>query len=427
MINARISYRSILNFVLFLIFPFSVVIDIYNGYGINSEGGSSPLALGYKGLLMIVCLVACFSGKTFAKGRGCILLFLFFFLIEFLYWTIADSYFNLGAELKFLLKFIFPYIVLAFLFRFENYIENRRFIKLITYYPVISALSIIFFQIIGIGVSTYGDGLGAKGLFTAGNDIGLILLTGNCVLCYLYTETFHAKYLFAIIAISAADIMLGTMAGMGGTIVVLLFLFFKMIFTRHRVISAWRKLIGFFVLSVVVISALTISINFVANSNYLLSKADALLEGDSRSGLKDAAVFVLSKYGICDWTLGRGYTDFGRSVAIQVGQMEGGGSRLTEMDFHDLLGYYGILVGGSVIMFSIYVFAISLKKFFKTKDNFSYWSVIALALFIGHSALAGHGYTSPQTSLEYVAIAFLAIRDARNDWDPNLMENSQKG
>jgi len=92
------------------------------------------------------------------------------------------------------------------------------------------------------------------------------------------------------------------------------------------------------------------------------------------------------------------------------------------MDFHDLVGYYGILVGGSVIMFSIYVFVISLKKFLKTRNNFSYWTVIALALFIGHSALAGHGYTSPQSSLEYVAIAFLAIRNARHDRDSDLMK-----
>ena len=380
------------------------------------------MAFGYKGLLMTVCFVACFSGKAFAKGRVCILLFLFLFLIEFLYWTIADSYFNPDAELGFLLKCIYPYIVLAFLFRFGNYIENRRFVRLITYYPVISALSIIFFQLVGIGVSSYGDGLGAKGLFTAGNDIGLVLLTGNCVLCYLYTETFHAKYLFAVLTVSAVGIMLGTMAGMGGTIIVLLFLFFKIIFTRHRVISAWRKLTGFLVLLVAITSALTISINFVANSNYLLRKADALLEGDSRAGLEDAAVSVLSKYGICDWALGRGYTGFGRSVAIQTGQMRNGGFRLTEMDFHDLVGYYGILVGGSVIMFSIYVFVISLKKFLKTRNNFSYWTVIALALFIGHSALAGHGYTSPQSSLEYVAIAFLAIRNARHDRDSDLMK-----
>lgn len=389
---------------------------MYNGYGINSGGGSSLLALGYKGLLMIVCLAVCFSGKTFAKGQVCILLFLFFFLMEFLYWTIADSYFNPGAELKLLLKFIYPYIVLAFLLRFENYIENKSFIKLITCYPIIAAISIIFCLIFGLGTSAYnGNALGTRGFFGAGNDIGLLLLMGNCVLCYLYTETFYVKYLFAIMAVSLAAIMLNSMAGMGGTMVVLIILFFKMVFARHRVISMGRRLLGFFIVSVVIIGALTICINFVTNSNFLQHKVDILLEGDSRVGLKAAAVSTLSKYGILDWTLGWGRTGFGRSVAIQTGQMGDDGIRVTEMDFHELLGDYGILVGGSVIMFSIYVFVISLKKFLKTRNNFSYWSVIALALFIGHSVLAGHGYTSAQSSLEYVAIAFLAIRNARKE------------
>ncbi len=417
MISTKNPYRSVLNFALFLIFPFSVFIDMYNGYGVYLEQGSSLLALGYKGLLMIVCLVACFSGKSFAKGQVYIfLLFFIFFFMEFLYWTIGNSYFNPGAEFKLLLRFIYPYIILAFLFRFENYIENNSFIKLITYYPIIAAISMIFCLITGLGASNYaGYTLGTKGFFGAGNDICLLLLMGNCVLCYLYTETFHVKYLFAIMLVSLASIMLTSMAGMGGTIVVLIFLFFKIIFARFRVISMGRKLLGFFVISVVIIGALTICINIVTKSNYLQHKVDALLEGNSRAGLEDAAVSTLSKYGILDWTLGCGLIDFGSSVAIQTGQIGNDGIRVTEMDFHELLGAYGILVGGSVIMFSIYVFVISLKKFLKTRNNFSYWTVIALALFIGHSALAGHGYTSPQTSLEYVAIAFLAIRNARHD------------
>ena len=76
-----------------------------------------------------------------------------------------------------------------------------------------------------LGVSSYGEidstyGFGTKGFFTAGNDIGLVLLLTNCLLCYLYLSTQETKYLLKIIVVTVATIMLGTMAGIGGSIII---------------------------------------------------------------------------------------------------------------------------------------------------------------------------------------------------------------
>ena len=77
------------------------------------------------------------------------------------------------------------------------------------------------------------------------------------------------------------------------------------------------------------------------------------------------------------------------------------------MDFHDIVGYYGLLLGGIVLLFSFYVLYSTIKYYLKTKSVFFFWMVILLCLFIGHGYFAGHAYTSTQSALLFVGVVFV--------------------
>ena len=143
-----------------------------------------------------------------------------------------------------------------------------------------------------------------------------------------------------------------------------------------------------------------------SEDSYMLERFYVLLAGGSRTSLKEAAEQVFEGFNIIQWGLGKGYTGFGRSVAL-IRNVEG--YRLTEMDMHDLIGYYGIIIGGVVLFFSFYVLYITFCRYIKYKLPINFWGIIAVCLFIGHGYFAGHAYSSTQSSLLFVGIAFIIL------------------
>jgi hypothetical protein len=151
-------------------------------------------------------------------------------------------------------------------------------------------------------------------------------------------------------------------------------------------------------------------IGIFIEDSYMLERLYVLLAGDSRTRLKEAAEQVFKGFNMIQWGMGRGYTGFGRSVALNR-NIEG--FRLTEMDMHDLIGYYGVIIGGIVLLFSFYVLYFTFCRYIKYKLPINFWGIIAMCLFIGHGYLAGHAYSSTQSSLLFVGIAFI-ILSAKN-------------
>ncbi|WP_018336910.1 O-antigen ligase family protein [Butyricimonas synergistica] len=405
-----IPYKICCQFFLWLVFVISVFVDMYNGY-IQHYFNTTPFfpAL-YKGFILVICLVVCLLNKwsTFFK---CASLLLFIYVLTWTYWCVCEPYFDLTSELNYFIKFSFSYWVLAFLFGMKKYINNDEFLKLLTQYGVIAAFSIIVLFYLGLGVNSYGEidsayGFGTKGFFTAGNDIGLVLLLTNCLLCYLYLSTHKIYYLIKIIVVTIATIMLGTMAGIGGSIIVWIMLIYFILFSSKIFLTRGKKIfmfLGMFVL----LSYIVYNVFYLfSEDSYMLERFYVLLAGGSRTSLKEAAEQVFEGFNIIQWGLGKGYTGFGRSVAL-IRNVEG--YRLTEMDMHDLIGYYGIIIGGVVLFFSFYVLYITFCRYIKYKLPINFWGIIAVCLFIGHGYFAGHAYSSTQSSLLFVGIAFIIL------------------
>ena len=410
-----VKYSSICHLIVWLIFTFSVFIDMYNGYCQHYMGASPFLPSFYKGGLLLLCIVGCLwkEWTPFLKG---LLFGLFLYAMAFLYWIIFIPSFDFGDELGYFVKFFYPYFVLVFLFRCRKYIQEDEFIRLLTYYGIIAAASIILLFFLGLGVSSYGEidapyGFGTKGFFTAGNDIGLTLLMTNCLLCYLYVTGHKFRHLCEIILVTIASIMLGTMAGMGGVLLIWGVLVYFVLFVSKGLFSRRQKFLLASVVGLILLYIIYSVVGIFWVDDYMLQRFDILLAGDSRTGLKEAANQVFENFNGMQWLFGMGYSGFGKEVA-QNRFLDG--YRLTEMDFHDIVGYYGLLLGGSVLLFSFYVLYNAIKYYLKTKSAFFFWMIILLCLFIGHGYLAGHAYTSTQSALLFVGSAFVMLTKRSN-------------
>ncbi len=405
-----VKYSTICHFILLLIFPFSVFVDMYNGYCHHYLSGTPLFPSLYKGGLVAFCVIYCFI-KPWSPFFKSLLVVLFLYAIAFLYWIVSVSSFNVADELNYFIKFSYPYFVLAFLFQCQQYIQIDKFITLLTYYGVTAATSIILLFFLGLGVSSYGEidaayGFGTKGFFTAGNDIGLTLLMTNCLLCYLYVINHKFTYLLKIILVTIGTIMLGTMAGIGGSLLIWGILAYFIVFVSRDLFSIRQKLVIACIVIALLIYILSVVLDILAEDKYMLQRFDVLLSGDSRTGLRETANQVFENFNVAQWLLGMGFSGFGRAVALN-NNMDG--YRLTEMDFHDVVGYYGLLVGGAVLLFSFYVLWLAVKTYLKIKSVLAFWIIILLCLFIGHGYLAGHAYTSTQSALLFVGIAFVLL------------------
>ena len=314
------TYQWGCQIILFFVFTFSVFVDMYNGYCQHYMNFSPLFPSVYKGGLLLVCVLSCLVGRWTSFFKG-LLFILFFYTLACYYWMICIPYFNPIEELNYIIKFSFPYFILAFLFQYRRYIRIDKFIRILTYYGVIAAFSIILLFYLGLGVNSYGEidtayGFGTKGFFTAGNDIGLVLLMTNCLLCYLYVSTHELKYLLEIMCVTVGTIMLGTMAGIGGTLLIWCILIGFILFISKNLLTLKQKVVLTCFVSVTLVCIISNIIDIFINDTHMWQRFEILSMGGSRTGLKVAANQVFDNFDGIQWLLGRGYTGFAKGIAM---------------------------------------------------------------------------------------------------------------
>lgn len=395
--------------MLILLFPLSCIFDIYNGYTNLFYDRSATISLLYKGILFILCILYSINRK---KSLFFIFIYLILYLSCFLYWQVSDTFKGTFVEeTNSFLKISYPYAVLLYIYSYSREIKERILVNNIIAYGIIAVITIIITFILGIGVNSYGGEtayqFGTKGFFTAGNDIGLSILLSNCIACYAILNKFSSVKLSIVVLLSVGGVMIGSIAGIGGTFVVIFCLFYYIFINGNQVMSANHRLFLILFLIVLVFIGIFEFVDIMLSDDYFVSRIDSMLAGNSRGSLEESAKNLIEDFGIGSWLFGNSAGGFRRMMASQL---HDAGSVLTEMDFYDLIGYYGIIFGGSLIGLSFYFFYVSIRIYLKCKSALMYWISISLALFIGHGFFAGHAYTSPTVSLLYVGIVGLVIK-----------------
>lgn len=420
----KISKLKIVNGFIFFFIIGSLLVDLYNGYTQKISGDETSLQYLYKGAVFIIAAPAILKNN---KYSGLLLFILFLISLSFIY-CIGNNYIvSPKTDIVFYSKVLYGYFILLFFIINKKYIKFDILINYIILYGVIAAISIFVTYFLGISLYKYGEdySFGIQGLFIAGNDLGLTFLICNSMNFYKFAKTENPIYIISNIIISLASIVLGSVAGIFGTVsLIVLFAFTSIFFFRKRnKIGPWLK---FYLIALVIIvtPVLITAVSFIINiDSYNREKfsIDRLASGGARNILKESGVKVIDSYNWTDLLFGKGSSNFLDAVGKE---MHIGSARAIELDQYELIGTCGIILGSILLIIPIILFLAYIRRFLQTKSLFYLWGCIALGLFISHGWVAGHAYLNVM-SLQFVAIlAFGFISNFENE--KNIIRDENK-
>lgn len=406
------------NILLFFVYIFSVFIDLFNGYIQQVHDSNSFIPILFKGgvILYLIRYVLKLSNVVAKYTR----LLLIFYFISLGYWIGAGYYSIPSYEINLILKFVYPYFVLSYLmYKYKSPVDLLY--KYPIFYAVIGAISIYMAFFWGMGVGAYGGvdnayGFGVKGFFKATNDTGIMLLICSCFTCYLYSITRKKRYLLILILLSFSTMLIGSVAGTMGSILIFNLFFISLFFRFRDVKFSFRiKFVLSIIYAIVLFSAISIAVYIITYDEYMLKKYGSitalLFEDHARAPMTETAQKIFDSFSFLDYIFGQGYSAFhlffGKSYAgLNI-------PTLVEKDVYDLLGGYGLLLGGNLLLFPCLILFISVKKLFQYRSVELYWSTIGLCLYIFHGIYAGHAFGSVISSTFVVIIYYMVLKYRR--------------
>ncbi|HHX61063.1 MAG TPA: hypothetical protein GX707_10185 [Epulopiscium sp.] len=409
MFNGKINITKLL---VLCIIPFSVFVDLMNGFIQLVLNKNFPIGEIYRGGLFMLLFMASFIE---AKKTD---LFNIFALVVFVLlnalWLFNSDFYSLSKEFGYFVRLYYPYLILIFYIKKFDYLDKDFLLKCIVSFGFIAGSTIIFSYVTGLGVDSYGDyTFGVKSFFKAQNDIGLSLILTLVPALYYLLSTRKMKYLVSSIVITVGSIFLGTRAGIGGSILVWVTMFMGLLLFRFRSSHIPTRLRVFILIigGVVVSIAGHFAYTIVSSSDYMMRKftLDALSGGNARESLVRAGFKALESRNIFSDLFGEGHLSFHSRVNYNINfnyQL----TRIVEVDFVDLIGVYGYIIGIGIISIPVIFLFISMHNFSKALSLYNYSLIIAILIFCGHSFYAGHAMISPTVATFYSAYMFLILK-----------------
>lgn len=392
-----------MNIFLFLVYVVSVFVDIYNGYVQHIKGTETIIPILYKGGIIVYSMSFLLKNRKVLFSASILGVL---YLCCTLHWGVCGYLSSWGGSIIDLAKLFYPFGILAVLYVNKGNVDVYKIVNYIVWYSVIASISIIVTAALGIGVLSYGEtfGYGSKGFFVAGNDISVGLIIGNCLTSYLVTIKNKLRYLFCSVVITIASMMIGSTAGIIGAVANYVFLILQLMLMRRKM----SKLSKWFCVFIIVIGLPVLGRWFeqIRNTDsYTIEKYDVerLTSGGARQFLEDAFWQASDQFTVGDWVFGLGDQEFPE----RVGRVLGGGRHAVELDQYDLIGSYGIVLGGIILLIPIVYLCRYMTDVLRYKRLFSYWVVIMLGLFIAHGFTAGHAYVGVQSMPMIMGVLFL--------------------
>lgn len=409
--NVVIEYpkKSVKVFLMF-VFIISVFIDLYNGYVQNIKGSETIIPLVYKGAIILYCTFFIWNNK---KTLLYSILFVICYLCCVCYWSISGYSLTIMSLIGDFTRLIYPYVILLYLNVNRRHIDVYIIMKYIIYGCVIAAASIILASLLNIGIASYGDtyGYGTKGFFKAGNDVSLFIILGNFIVSYLITTRKQYIYIIYSVVLSIASMLIGTTAGIVGVGVNYLFLILQPLFVRHQYVREY-KIFCWVIIFIGLPLLMNWTIQIINTDEYTLQKFDVerLMTGGARNTLEAAFFNVADTFTGGDYLWGVGYLELTERLGAELRR---GSFSVVELNQYEMIGYYGLILGGILLFIPIgYIFRY-IDDFLKKHCLLDYWMIIALCVFVGHGLTAGHAYNNFQAMIVVISIMYF-YRNRRN-------------
>ncbi|PFM03114.1 hypothetical protein COC45_29650 [Bacillus cereus] len=358
---------------------------------------------------------------------------------------------SFGEEVKFILKSIYPIVLLfGYIIALKELKNNEyAFHKIITYFlyaTLILSISIIAAMATGTDFPSYPNSkIGSRGWFFAGNDLSSIfaIMFPIVVLYSVHKTTSFSKAYYWIPTVLAmyASIMIGTKVGYGAIVITLgialFFLFIEYMIHRKKEGKGFTYLVNTIVAAVVLGGLLVltpqtpIAKNMTIHLQIYEYKKSVQEEKDRKEGkvvtdeehkqgeLTDSEMKSLI-YSDRDKFL-KVYKQYYKEAPLSqklFGMGYAGNyttkMKLVEMDFYDLFFAFGI-VGFLMYLLPLLYFGIKIfiriitnfKKLFSVK-HMLLASTLVLSLGIGF--MSGHVLTAPAVSIFFtVILAYMVV------------------
>lgn len=423
-LERRLSWRETHLLLIFLLMGFPVVVDLLNGFLMQIAGSNLSLGVLYRGALLAILLPFVLLARTFFV-KIYIVALVGMWLIGNMVWMETGLDYSLVREVSVYSKVLYAWLVVAYL----DYVMPKYRISIeypmncLVFFGTIAGLSIIFSYFTGYGIATYDrtSTFAVKSYFNAQNDTGLATLLSLSVCVYFFMR--YGKWMYGIYSLimCAGLVLLGTRAGMIGSFTVLggATLIYVMGAAESRKRSGKRIfLVGF--MFVVTCGGLYYALGEINASNYLQEKYAVLLEESPRETLEIAGGRRLAARRDLSTLLGEGSMSFNLGVYKYYPGKDKEGSesksfdfgKPVEQDLYDMIGSYGILLGGTLLLVVLMLTLRTLISLIVKPSLLGFSFACAIGLFTVHSFTAGHAMGSAQVAAPVGLAYFYAVRFA---------------
>ena len=382
-------------FILYFIFLSQLLVDAANGFFQEILNYHSLFPSIYKTLLFVFLLYFIRRNNIGGKFFICLMTL---YIIPFFFQMINGDLLSLKQEIAALIKLLYPYLLLNFILRFQSFISADKLLKILCIYGILAGIVILFSNFLGIqGSSALIYGYGTKGIFRAGNDIGLIIFFSLLLVIYLGVKE---KKLFWFICASILIFSLfnlGTMTGLFVTSFACAIFSLMLIFYRFKDLHVPFYCRSFLLVCTVAFAFLAIhQISSIINYNdYMANKFNSFLSGRSRGELPRLSVDIFRQSTVSQKLFGFSNYKFQRKLyysaySENIYLSENSDVRTPELDFHEMILSYGIIYGTLLLVFPIFLTLKSIISFLRRGTFLEFTiSMISAALLL-HGILAGH-------------------------------------
>jgi hypothetical protein len=206
--------------------------------------------------------------------------------------------------------------------------------------------------------------------------------------------------------ISLMTVMIGSVAGIFGTIVIMgCFICNRFFIKNYRKLTLkWQRIYqGLLLLTsipllVIVIKYIILFSDFT-REKYSFSR---LLSGGARNWLKEAADEMLGAFKATDFIFGVSVTNMYHRMGDILGWID---AKPIELDHYTMISCYGVILGGMLLLLPMYFTFGLLRNYFKYKSLFYFWLSLAMIFFVVHGFMAGHAFGSILV-LQFVSVLY---------------------
>lgn len=394
---------------LYLLLPISILIDCINGYTQAFLNIHLPVGIIYRSSILVLLFPCLFYfNPTYIEKTSRIIIGLLGFSI--LIWiTFYNA--NIIKEIDTLSRISYFLLIICYFRRYGKYFSNYFLIQLVANYSLLIAGFLIFSFFTGITNYSYSEdyGFGVKSFFTATNDLGLTMILAlifNSIACHYFYSPFS---LLRTICVSIGCFLIGSRVGVLGSILFMAYFIFYYLFIHKSSTNKarYKKIVFFVILTSLFLWKGIQTISVIHNSfdSYTLEKLTIEKMYNAREGLTDAADIYIKNFDYISLIIGKGSSTLYRHIADFVGSESE--NRSVEADYYDLIGSYGYLLGGLVLLLYVSFIYHAWKVYYTNKTYLNFSLFIMCLFFLVIAIVAGHAIKNVMVSPIYAIGIYL--------------------